>query len=178
MRRKGLLAYEAAGVPAVLLMGAALHFAFGLSGGAAWSVLVGKANESIWEHVKIFAMPYMIWACILLARLRPPLRHFVTAKIFGLYIFIAAQTLLFGIYTSMISAPQFGTELLLTFCSLCLSGIVSCTLFRAFKKIDSLFYVTLFLLALFIAMYLCFTAMPPEIALFKDPSTGLFGITK
>lgn len=85
---------EIMGVLFTFLMGTLLHFVYTWSNGAVWSILFGAINESVWEHVKIFAMPYLLWGVFELACARPYFKMFVISKVVGLY-FLAAAIILF-----------------------------------------------------------------------------------
>ena len=77
---------EAWGVAFTCLTGLLLHFSYRLSGGAVWSILFGAANGSVWETVKIMALPYLCWSIVELCFLRLPLKNFVVARVTGLYV--------------------------------------------------------------------------------------------
>lgn len=58
---------EICGVFFIFICGTLLHFVYQWSNKSVVSILFGAVNESVWEHVKIFALPYAAWAIIELA---------------------------------------------------------------------------------------------------------------
>ena len=54
-------AWETAGLFAVLIAGNLLHFAYGWSGGSPAAAMIAAVNESTWEHMKLLAMPWLLW---------------------------------------------------------------------------------------------------------------------
>ena len=64
MDQKAVARSEAAGCAVIYCAAVFLHFVYPLSGGAAMSIVVGAVNESVWEHTKIVAAPYLGWALL------------------------------------------------------------------------------------------------------------------
>lgn len=113
---------EIMGVLFTFLMGTLLHFVYTWSNGAVWSILFGAINESVWEHVKIFAMPYLLWGVFELACARPYFKMFVISKVVGLY-FLAAAIILF---ITSIQAYLAATSLQSTLSAFCLDIACAC----------------------------------------------------
>lgn len=79
MDQKKLAALEAWGAVFTFVMASMLHFSYQLSGGAVWAILFGSVNESVWEQVKIMAMPYLVWAVLEVGLCSRPSRRWWTA---------------------------------------------------------------------------------------------------
>lgn len=76
MRQRGQKwrTWEMAGLFAALLLGNTLHFVYDWTGQARWAAYLAAANESTWEHMKLLAVPWVLWTiaeCIGLRSLRP-----------------------------------------------------------------------------------------------------------
>mgnify|MGYP000963707917 CR=1 FL=1 len=59
---------------AALLLGNTLHFVYDWTGQARWAAYLAATNESTWEHMKLLAVPWVLWTiaeCIGLRSLRP-----------------------------------------------------------------------------------------------------------
>ncbi|MDP4119483.1 MAG: DUF6512 family protein [Bacillota bacterium] len=167
---------EKIGFFVTLFLGIILHFSYGFSNKAMWSILFGSVNESIWEHVKIFAMPYLFWTVITYARMRLPFRHFVVSKILSLYVFIIISVSCLSLYTSIVGSISFVVEMIFISIAVAAAYMSSYKIIINFKNIDDFFVLSLFLLVLFLAMYICFSVAPPQIGLFRDAVTGHYGI--
>lgn len=167
---------EIGGVFAVFLAGTLLHFVYDWSNGSAAAVLFGAVNESVWEHVKIFTMPYAAWAVIELAAAMPPFKQFVVAKIAGLYTLGILTIVFFYVYTGIIGSSILWLDILSVFVWIAVSFWVSYKLTYCVKDLRFLFLLSVVMLLLFGAMYFSFTAAPPHLELFKDPVTGMYGV--
>ena len=106
------------------LGGAALHFAYELLP----SPLVGlfaPVNESVWEHIKIFALPYLVWGVIELAFSIGYFRQFVVAKVFGLYLQCILIISFYYLYSSIIGCSILWLDILSVLVWICLAQLFS-----------------------------------------------------
>lgn len=168
---------EAWGVAFTCITGLLLHFSYRLSGGAVWSILFGAANGSVWETVKIMALPYLCWSIVELCFLRLPLKNFVVARVTGLYV-MTAGTIAFRLLYAGILGTSYAWADILGFAAFAALGFLASSkvMVADSNKIRPWFPAAALALALFIAMYLTFTVNPPHISLFLDSSTGTYGI--
>lgn len=173
---KKLKRLEIIGVFFVFISATLLHFLYSWTNGSALSILFGSVNESVWEHIKIFSMPYIVWSIIELAFSIPYFRQFVVAKTLGLYLLIFLIISFFYFYTTIIGKAIFIIDIVSVFIWVALAHYFSYKATTSSKEIRFLFPLCLGLLFLFMIMYFCFTAVPPHIDIFKDPITGLYGI--
>lgn len=167
---------EIVGVFFVFISGTLLHFLYDWSNGGMLGVLFGSVNESVWEHIKIFAMPYIVWSVIELACSIPYFRQFIVAKVLGLYLLCGLITGFFYLYTMILGRHVLFIDITSVFMWIAIAHIFSYRATTSYKDLRHLFPLCLGLLFLFLAMYFSFTAVPPHIELFKDPVTGMYGI--
>lgn len=167
---------ETVGVFFVFICGTLLHFLYDWSNGSMLGVLFGSVNESVWEHIKIFAMPYIVWGVIELAFSIPYFRQFVVAKVLGLYLLCGLIIGFFYLYTMILGKHVLFIDIISVFLWIAIAHIFSYRATTSYKDLRHLFPLCLGLLFLFSAMYFSFTAVPPHIELFKDPVTGMYGI--
>ncbi len=176
MNQKLYKKLEIAGGPVVFATASFLHFLYELSGKSVIGALFGSVNESVWEHLKIFSIAYILWGIIELLWVNPPLKKFVWAKALGLYGMCISIAVFFYVY-------NFFTGRGILFIDLA-SGIVFAVLahYASYKitlkdsNTGQYFYTGIMLIFLALIMILCFTYYPPESELFRDPVTGLYGI--
>lgn len=176
MSNKKFIKLEIAGVFFIFVCASLLHFVYGWTNKSLVGVLFGSVNESVWEHLKIFALPYVVWSVIELAFSIPYFKQFIVVKTFGLYILCALITVFFYVYTSIIGKPILWLDILSAFLWLCVVHFFTYKVTTGSIDLRWLFPFALGLLFLFAMMYFCFTAAPPQIPLFKDPITGMYGI--
>ncbi len=160
----------------VFLLACFLHFFYELSGYSVLGSLFGAVNESVWEHIKIFALPYIIWAMAELLWAKPPLRKFIWAKAVGVYslgFFLAGFYYLYTAFTGEhIAAISILSSLFFSF----LAHFISYKITLCDKNRGQMFYTGLLLLLLALIMIICFTYYPPEDSLFRDPISGGYGL--
>lgn len=167
---------ETAGIPLIYLIASLLHFVYDLSGGSTLSILFGAVNESVWEHVKIFAVGFVVWAVIELLWVKPSFKKFVTAKTISLYLLSVSIIVFFYTYNLFVNEPVLWLDLLSSFAFVCLSQYTSYRLTVGDNKIADYFPVSVLLLMTYFIMFFSFTVFPPKVDLFKDPVTGMYGI--
>lgn len=167
---------EIMGVFFTFLMGTLLHFVYNWTNGAVWSILFGAINESVWEHVKIFAMPYLLWGVFELACARPYFKMFVIAKVVGLYFLAAAIIIFYYVYSGILGQNVLAVDIISVFVWIALAHLISYRISLLDRDIRAWFVPALFALLLFGAMYFGFSAAPPRIDLFRDPVTNTYGL--
>lgn len=176
MDTKKFRVLEIVGAPVIFLIACALHFVYDLSSGSALSILFGAVNESVWEHIKIFAVGFTLWSLIELLWLKPAFKKFVTAKAFSLYFLSLSIIIFFYGYNIFTESPILWLDITSSFVSVALSQYISYRLVISDNKISEYFPVALMLLMLFYLMFFSFTLFPPKVDLFKDPITGMYGV--
>lgn len=167
---------ELAGGAVVFAIASFLHFLYDITGGSVLGALLGAVNESVWEHLKIFAIAYIVWAVVELLWVHPPLKAFVFAKAVGVYalcIFIGG---FFYIYTGLLGKSVLAVDLISALIFSFFSHYISCRLTLSEKNRGQFFYTGIMMLFLMFVMILCFTYYPPECDLFRDPVTGSYGV--
>ena len=168
--------FEITGFPVIYLIAVFLHFVFDITNGSALSILFGAVNESVWEHVKIFAAGYVVWAVFELLCIKPPVKKFVVAKTFSLYALSLSIISFFYIYTYFTKKPLLGLDIAASVIFVALSQLSSYLLTTRDNKIKDYFPVACMMLMLYFLMFFSFTMFPPKADLFKDPLTGTYGI--
>ncbi len=167
---------EAAGGAVVFALASFLHFLYDLSGGSALGALLGSVNESIWEHLKIFAIAYIVWAVTELLWAKPSFKAFVWAKAVGTYFLLASVACFFYIYTSFFTKTCFIVDLLSSLTFSFLAHLISYKLAISEKNKGQYFLTGIMMISLLFIMILSFTFYPPETKLFLDPVTKTYGV--
>ena len=178
MSDKKLKIAEIIGIPVIYLIAVVLHFVYDFTDGSVLSILFGAVNESVWEHIKIFAVGYISWAIVELMWLKPSFKKFVVAKTVSLYFLCLAIIVFFYTYNLFTPQPVLWLDITSSFVFVVLSQLISYKLITSEKKIYEYFYIAVALLMMFFVMFFSFTVYPPKIDLFKDPLTGNYGIVK
>ncbi len=167
---------EIMGVFFTIFIGTLVDLVYNWSKGAVWCILLGAKKESVWEHVKIFAMPYLLWGIFELACARPYFKMFVIAKVVGLYFLAAAIIIFYYVYSGILGQNVLAVDIISVFVWIALAYLISYRITLLDRDIRAWFVPALFALLLFGAMYFGFSAAPPRIDLFRDPVTNTYGL--
>lgn len=167
---------EIAGILFVIVLSIFFQNLFNLTDRNLIGVMFGSVNNSIWEFTKTLLFPYFLWSMIELLSVRVPFRRFIVSKTVSLYflglsyIFITLVTNLLGLCTNALP------ELVAAALCAAMAQFLSLHLIRSDLNTQHLYYPSILLLLLFAALYLSFTVFPPQMFIFKDRDTGLYGI--
>ena len=159
-------------------LGVLFHFAFDFLGEPKWLAPFVPVNESIWEHLKLIFVPYIIILgpieYFLYGR---DLKRFIPAKLCG--VTLAMTFIVMEYYTIkgvFGSVPGF-----LNIVIYCISTLLAyiMPIYLSFKaKGDSSStanFVSLFTLAVIFVFFIAFTYYPPKIPLFLDETGAGYG---
>lgn len=168
--------FEIAGILFVIILSIFLQNLFNLTDRNLIGVMFGSVNNSIWEFTKTLLLPYFLWSMIELLSVRTPFRRFVVSKTVSLY-FLGLSYILITLVTNLLGlCTNALPELVASAVCVAMAQFLSMRLIRSNFNTQNLYYPSIFLLLLFIALFLSFTVFPPEMYIFKDRDTGLYGI--
>ncbi len=177
MEYKKFKRLEIIGIFVCYILAILLHFLYKWINGNVWGIIFGSVNESVWEHIKLFTMPYLFWAFIELAIVRIPLKKFVVSKVIGVYFIIFSIITYFYTYTFFTGKAIMIVDIICSLVCLMLSFFASYKLIISELNMEKWYSAALCALTLFVIMYLSFTIYPPKIDLFKDPVTNSYGLS-
>ena len=166
--KKSFMYLELCGIPFIFACGIFLSFLYEITDGSVIGIVFGSVNNSIWENVKLFSLPFVVWGVIELAFSIPYFRQFVVAKVFALYF----QSTLIIVFFSFFRELSYRKISLI----ICISQLMSYRLPSGERDLRGIFAVALGFLFLYGAMYFCFSVVPPHTELFRDPITDMYGI--
>ncbi|MDO4419806.1 MAG: DUF6512 family protein [Ruminococcus sp.] len=175
MQKKLLQKLEIAGPFIVFTTASLLHYIYDLSPNVLTS-LFGAVNESIWEHIKIFTIAYLLYGFIEFLWAKPSLKRFAVVKTIGALAQGVFIPLAYYTYTLFTKKPVLIVDLIIGFLAAVLGFLVSYRLYKSNINIEKYFLTSLMLLFLILMSLLCFTYFPPEAELFRDVITGEYGI--
>jgi len=153
-----------------------LHFVYDWSGRLRFAAIFASVNESVWEHVKIILWPYLLWSFAVYYLLHPDLRRLVVARTAGAYLTGALVICFFYIYIGVIGRNIAWLNIASTAVWLLVGEIVGMRILNARRAGREYYLVALAAMVLLVVTLLCFTVSPPQLGLFADPATGLYGL--
>lgn len=169
---KYLTELEMGGILFCFLVSVLMKQLYALTDGHLIGVLFGAVNNSVWEQTKTLLLPYLLWGLLELLSVQPSMKRLTAAKTLSLYLLgglLCGGGLL--LRPCGAAANTAFSLAAVTFCSL-----FSLWLYRSPLYLKILFAPCVLLLFLFVSLYFSFTPFPPQLALFRDDETGMFGI--
>lgn len=166
---------ETAGMLFTLLFGNLLHFVYDWTGQAGWAAYLSAVNESTWEHMKLLAVPWLVWTVVTIVVNRCAASALPRA--IGLLAGLAAIPALFYTYTGILGKSVGVVNILIFQAAVLLAYFVSVSLQKSARLSSVPFQILGILLHLLAALaFLFFTSFPPSLPLFVDPTNGTRGI--
>ncbi|MCD8025898.1 MAG: DUF6512 family protein [Clostridiales bacterium] len=173
--QKRLMKLEIIGIFFVAAGSVFLQNLYSLSGHTLIGVMFGSVNDSIWEIAKTLMLPYFIWSMLELLCVCPAFHRFAVVKVISLYllgILFILLCLIFSLFGSSYSLFEFTAALV----CICLTFFSSYKMQLSARKFENIFYPAFFMFLLFVALLCSFTPFPPQLYIFEDRVTGLYGI--
>lgn len=153
-----------------------LHFAYELSGKSLVAAVFASVNESVWEHVKILCIPYLLWSIGVYYILRPDFRRLLVARTAGVISIMVLTICFFFIYSGVWGSHVLWIDIVSCVLWLAAGELISMRVLNTSLNVRDLFPIAAAMLCLVVVMLLCFTVSPPRIGLFRDPNTLLYGL--
>ncbi len=176
MNRNKFISLELAGLIFTLVIGIMLRYSIGIFGVNLWTMLISSVNFSIWEGTKVFVFSYLIWMCFEYCVIKVPIRNFVVSKVLGMYTLLAVGLFVFWAINGKMGLSNFLIDAVLMFITIGCAYAVSCKFILCDVKLNDFFVLSLFCIALFLAMYFYFVINPPHTEIFMDKYTYTYGL--
>ena len=160
-----------------LIIGTLLHFTYKWSGENIFVASFSAVNESVWEHLKLAFYPMILMAIIEYFLVNKKANNYIEAKTIGIFSSISFIVISFFTYTGIIGTNFFVVDILIFITSIILGEWISYKLMKRLNEstIQSKILSGMILAFLLICFILC-TYFPPEVNLFRDFKTGIYGI--
>jgi hypothetical protein len=172
--RKALI-FEIIGTLFIILVGAALHFTFALSGNNPVVGSFSAVNESVWEHLKLPFWPSILWLLIILFPLRKTVSNFFFAKTIGIILMLVIIPAVFYSYTAF-TEEIFVVDIATFMLAVIVGQTVSYKLYKQTGGSKLTEIIAIAVLAVLAIIFIIFTFYPPHLPFFMDTSTGQYGI--
>ena len=173
--KKSIGIWQLMGFAIVSLGGSILHFLFNWLGDAIWVAPFSSVNESTWEHMKLLFWPMFLFA-ILQSFFFKDTKSFWCVKLKGILLGLTLIPTLFYTYNGVIGVSPDWINIAIFFIS---AAVVYFYEFRQLKD-DTVRCnspkLALFAICVLALLFIIFTFNTPLLGIFKDPSTGTYGI--
>jgi hypothetical protein len=159
------------------LGGTLLHFLYDWLGKATWIAPFSGVNESTWEHMKLLFWPMFIYAIVQSFFFRD-CKEFWCIKLKGILLGLILIPVIFYTYNGAIDKSPDWLNIAIFFICAAIAYIYETRQFNKENVPCSSPKIALILLCFIALLFVIFTFKTPEIGIFNDPLTNLYGIEK
>ncbi len=157
------------------LMGTILHFLYDWLDMSTWIAPFSAVNESTWEHMKILFWPMLLFAFFEWFFFKER-TDFWCIKLRGILLGLILIPTIFYTLKGVIGGYPDWLNIAIFFIAAALSYRYEAKLFDPMKIGCKSPKLSLSFLVIISLLFIIFTFEAPEIAIFKDPLTGTYGI--
>ena len=160
-----------------LILGTLLHFTYNWSGKNLFVGSFSAVNESVWEHLKLVFYPMLISTIIEYFFVKDISKNYSESKTIGIFTAISFIVVAFFTYSGIIGTSIIVIDILIFIISIILGEYVT---YKLMKREDESTVTTevlsIVILSFLLLCFIIFTYLPPEVNLFRDVTTGRYGI--
>jgi hypothetical protein len=167
--------WQLVGFSVVSLVGTVLHFLYEWLDETVWIAPFSGVNESTWEHMKLLFWPMLLFAIIQSIFFRE-IKDFWCVKLRGILLGISLIPIIFYTYNGVISHSPDWINIAIFFISAAVAYIYEAKLLKSEWRSCRSPKMAVTILALIALLFVIFTFATPEIGIFKDPTSGTYGL--
>ena len=173
--KKSIGLWQLAGFAATSFLGTLLHFLYDWSGESLLTAPFSGVNESTWEHMKLLFWPMFLFS-VIQSFFFKEYKNFWCIKRNGILLGLGLIPVLFYTYNGVIGKSPDWINIAIFFISAAAAYIYEA--FRLLKNKPSCQSPksAIAVLCIIALLFVLFTFRTPEIGIFKDPLTSIYGI--
>jgi len=169
---------QTAGFVFTVVAGTLLHFIYEWSGENALVGAFSAVNESLWEHLKMLAIPMLLFGIAEYFIYGRKKENFIAVRFISVLLGIAVIISVFYTYSGIVGRTYIAADILLfvlaVYIAYRFSNRMLQTDWLSSKHAKVLALVGIFAL---LTCFAVFTFAPPHIGIFQDSTSGTYGIT-
>ncbi|MFX0010853.1 MAG: DUF6512 family protein [Candidatus Hermodarchaeota archaeon] len=173
---KKILKWEIFGAIFISVIGALFHFMFEWLGSFPPIGGFFPVNESVWEHLKLPYWPLVIYSLIELKFIRESSNNMIIAKTLAVIIDFAVILITFYTYTAILGTELLVIDILSFIVGVFIGQYVSAKVMSLGEKAKWITYSSWVLFILIAVLFFIFTFFPPNLPIFLDSESGMYGI--
>ena len=173
--KRSVFLWEIFGFAFTALLGTILHFLYEWLGEAAFIAPFSGVNESTWEHMKLLFWPMLIYA-VAQSFIFEGYKNFWCVKLRGMLLGLFTIPLIFYLYNGVIGESPDFVNIAIFFVSAAVAYLYEVRLFAADALKECSKRRAVIAICAIAFLFVLFTFKAPEIAIFRDPITGAYGI--
>jgi hypothetical protein len=168
------------GIPVLCAVVSLTHFIYGWSGKTLIAGIFTPVNESVWEHLKMTFWPVAFWWLAIYFVLRRkeniPAARCLTACAAAILICPVVISAFYYTYTGALGIESLTLDIISMILGITAAQLAGLHIMRHARTGPVNSYVSVAILVMLAAVFTIFTFAAPQIPMFKDPLTGLFGL--
>ena len=173
--KRSVRLWELWGFAVTSLLGTILHFLYDWLDSAVWIAPFSGVNESTWEHMKLLFWPMFIYAVFQSFFFRER-EDFWCVKLRGTLLGLGLIPVLFYLYNGVIGKSPDWVNITIFFVSAAFAYLYEILLLEKESCKQKNPQIALAALCAIGLLFVIFTFITPQIAIFRDPLTDSFGI--
>ena len=173
--KKTVWLWQLWGFATTSLLGTILHFLYEWLENPLWIAPFSGVNESTWEHMKLLFWPMLLYA-IFEGFFFKERKDFWCIKLRGILLGLTLIPLIFYTYNGVIGKSPDWVNITIFFIAAAAAYLYEMRLFYRNSIACENPKAALGIIALIGALFVIFTFITPNINIFKDPVTNLYGI--
>ena len=173
--KKSPLLWQLGGFVFTSITGTLLHFLYEWSGNSLLLAPFSAVNESIWEHMKLLFVPLFLFAIFESRYFKYDFKCFWCIKLKGTLLGLILIPTLYYTYTGILgkSADWFNITIFFIATAAVFASETKMFLSKKPCRISEKAAISIFVIIG--VLFVIFTFYPPQIPLFEDPRTTLYG---
>ena len=171
-----ILKWEIWGAVFISLLGILLHFVFDWTGQYYLVGVFSSVNESVWEHLKLVVVPTVNWLLVERKALKTETHNFFFAKGVGLFVMPILIVALFYSYIAIWGNNLLVLDIAIFILAVIVGQFLSYKIMKAPEFSQKYNKASIISLVILMAIFIIFTYFPPKFFLFRDPTSGGYGI--
>lgn len=168
------------GIVVIFVLSSFMHFLYDISGKMIIFAIISPINESIWEHLKITLLPTIIWWIITYNILKKykemDFKKWIFSSIISFVVGIIFILIFYYFYSGAFGIQSVFLDVLGLLIGITFGQLVALKIYNDAKISPVYYYIVFTAFIILIVMFITFTFETPHIPLFKDLSTGKYGL--
>ncbi|MFI3206871.1 MAG: DUF6512 family protein [Clostridia bacterium] len=176
MKKINIKAFILWGILIMFLLGGLFHFVYDITGNQFVLGLLFPVNESIFEHIKIAALPVLIYWSIgyYIKKEEINANVWFTSALISMLIASLLVPMFYYFYTETFGIENMIVDISLLLIGFAISQTIALHYYNHGKGINAKLAVVIMIAV--IVLFGFWTVSPPELPIFKEASSGTYGI--
>ncbi len=171
-----LLVWEIIGIIFIIIVGSFMHFACELSGGFPAVGIFAAVNESVYKHLKLGFWPAVFFIPLEYSFVKDKANNFMLAKMAAALIIPASIIGIFYLYSAILGGDLFILDIATFIIAVVIGQLASYKILTVRPVSKRIAWISVIVLVVFMIVFPLLTFYPPEMFIFQDPVSGLYGI--